>query len=69
MIIFALGFVFGAWLLQQQPVLPDVFIGLQASLILASSLYIFIKFQNAIELKKHSLKKISLLIVAAVLGF
>ena len=51
MIIFALGFVFGAWLLQQQPVLPDVFIALQAALILVASLYVFIKFQHAIELK------------------
>jgi len=63
MIIFALGFVFGAWLLQQLPVLPDVFIALQAALILASSLYVFIKFHN------KYLKKISLWIVAAVLGF
>ena len=69
MIIFALGFVFGAWLLQQQPILPNIFIALQAALILVASLYVFIKFQHAIELKKHSLKKISLLIVAAVLGF
>ena len=69
MIIFALGFVFGAWLLQQQPILPNIFIALEAALILVASLYVFIKFQHAIELKKHSLKKISLLIVAAVLGF
>ncbi len=63
MIIFALGLVVGAWLLQQQPVLPTIFIGLQAALILASSLYLFIKIQNSF------LKKISLCIVAAVLGF
>ena len=69
MIIFALGFVFGAWLLQQQPVLPDIFIVLQAALILVPSLYVFIKFQHAIAFKKCSLKKLSLLIVAAVLGF
>ena len=69
MIIFALGFVFGAWLLQQQPVLPDIFIALQAALILATSLCVFIKFHHAIEFKKRSLKTLSLLLVAAVLGF
>ena len=63
MIIFALGFVFGAWLLQQQPVLPDNFIALQAALVLALSLFVFIKFQN-----KYS-KKLSFLVVAAVMGF
>ena len=69
MIIFALGFVFGAWLLQQQPILPDIFIALQAPLILVPSLYVFIKFQHTTEFKKCSLKKLSLLIVATVLGF
>ena len=63
MIIFALGFVFGAWLLQQQPVLPDIFTALQAALVLALSLFVFIKFQN-----KYS-KKLSFLVVAAVMGF
>ena len=63
MIIFALGFVFGAWLLQQQPVLPDIFIALQAALVLASSLVVYTKFHH-----KYS-KKLSLLLVAALLGF
>ena len=63
MIIFALGFVFGAWLLQQQPVLPNIFIALQAALVLALSLVIFVKFQQ------QYLKKLSLLIAAAALGF
>jgi competence protein ComEC len=63
MIIFALGFVFGAWFLQQQPDLPDIFIALQAAWILALSLYIYYKFQH------QNLKKLTLLLVAAVLGF
>ncbi len=63
MIVAALGFVFGAWLLQQQPVLPDIFTALQAALVLALSLAVFIKFHH-----KYS-KKLSLLLVAAVLGF
>ena len=63
MVKWALGFVFGAWLLQQQPVLPDIFIALQAALVLASSLVVYTKFHH-----KYS-KKLSLLLVAAVLGF
>ena len=63
MVKWALGFVFGAWLLQQQPVLPDIFIALQAALILTTSLYVFIKFHN------KYLKLLSLLVAAAVLGF
>jgi competence protein ComEC len=63
MINLALGFVFGAWLLQQQPELPDIFIALQAALVLALSLYTFVKFQH-----KYS-KKLSFFLVAAVLGF
>ncbi len=59
MIIAALGFVFGAWLLQQQSILP----ALQASWILAPSLIIFIKF------KQVFLKKISLFVLAGLLGF
>ena len=63
MVKWALGFVLGAWLLQQQPVLPTIFIALQAALIMASSLYFFIKFPN------KYLKNLSLLLVATVLGF
>jgi competence protein ComEC len=63
MVKWALGFVLGAWLLQQQPVLPDIFTALQAALVLAISLYAFVKFHH-----KYS-KKLSLFLVAAVLGF
>ncbi|MEQ1597854.1 MAG: DNA internalization-related competence protein ComEC/Rec2 [Methylotenera sp.] len=59
MIIIALGFVFGAWLLQQQPILP----ALQAAWILAPSLIIFVKFQHKI------VKKCSLFVLAALCGF
>jgi competence protein ComEC len=63
MVKWALGFVLGAWLLQQQPVLPDIFTALQAALVLAISLYAFVKFHH-----KYS-KKLSFFLVAAVLGF
>ncbi len=59
----ALGFVFGAWLLQQQVVLPDITRALVAALILASSLVIFVQF------KHHLVKKISLFVLTALLGF
>ena len=63
MVKWALGFVLGAWLLQQQPVLPDIFTALQAALVLVLSLVVFIKFQN-----KYS-KNLSFLLAATVLGF
>jgi competence protein ComEC len=59
MIIFALGFVFGAWLLQQQVLLP----ALHTSWILAPSLVVFIQFQQ------QYLKKLSLFVLAGLLGF
>jgi competence protein ComEC len=59
MTLFALGFVFGAWLLQQQSNLP----ALQTLWILAPSLIIFIKFQHQL------LKRISLFISAVLFGF
>jgi competence protein ComEC len=59
MINLALGFVFGAWLLQQQPILP----ALQTAWILAPSLIIFIK------IRQQFFKKLSLFIVAGLLGF
>jgi competence protein ComEC len=59
MIIIALGFVYGAWLLQQQSVLP----ALHTSWILAPSLIIFIKFQHKI------VKKFSLIVFATLCGF
>jgi hypothetical protein len=51
MINLALGFVFGAWLLQQQANLPDVTHTLGAALILGCSLVVFIQF------KHHLVKK------------
>jgi competence protein ComEC len=63
MINLALGFVFGAWLLQQQPVLDINLLGLQAVWILAPSLIIFINF------KQVFVKKLSLFILASLLGF
>lgn len=59
MIIIALGFVFGAWLLQQQPILP----ALQTAWMLAPSLIIFVKFQHKI------VKKFSLIVLATLCGF
>jgi competence protein ComEC len=63
MIKCALGFVFGAWLLQQQAVLPDSIYALGAALILGCSLVVFTKSQQ------NYLKKISLFVAAALLGF
>ncbi len=71
MILAALGFVFGAWLLQQQPdlntFLPSIFIGLQAVWILVPSLAVFIYLYQS----KFSrlLKSICGLLIAALLGF
>ncbi len=59
MIIFALGFVFGAWLLQLQSNLP----AMQIAWILAPSFIIFIKFQH------KYLKILSLFVLAGLLGF
>lgn len=67
MILAALGFVFGAWLLQQQPVLPGIFIGLQAAWILVPSLAIFVYSYHS-EFPRL-LKSISGLLIAGLLGF
>jgi competence protein ComEC len=67
MILAALGFVFGAWLLQQQPALPSVFIGLQASWMLVPSLAVFIYLYQSEFCKL--LKSISKLLIAGLLGF
>jgi competence protein ComEC len=40
-VLFALSFVFGAWLLQQQPVLPSFFIGLQPPWVLVPAIAAF----------------------------
>ncbi|HSI24211.1 MAG TPA: DNA internalization-related competence protein ComEC/Rec2 [Methylotenera sp.] len=67
MILAALGFVFGAWLLQQQPVLPGIFIGLQAAWIVVPSLAVYIYLYHS-EFPRL-LKSISGLLIAALLGF
>ncbi len=67
MILAALGFVFGAWLLQQQSVLPEYFIGLQASWILAPSLAVLICFNSYQH--QMRLKNLSNLLFAGLLGF
>ncbi len=63
MVIAALGFVFGAWLLQQQASLPDIAHALAAALILGCSLIVFVKFQQ------YSFKKTSLFVAATLFGF
>jgi competence protein ComEC len=62
MIVLALGLVFGAWLLQQQAVLP----ALQTLWILVPSLLVFIKIN---QYQFDIFKKISVFIFAALLGF
>lgn len=62
MVLVALGFVFGAWWLQQQAVLP----GLEAAWILALSLVIFVKIWQS---QAIWLKRISLFVLTVVLGF
>src|SRR6187551_363476 len=72
MILAALGFVFGVWLLQQQPVLPGIFIGLQAAWILVPGLVIFIYlYGSKLYGSKFSklLKTTSVLLIAGMLGF
>ena len=75
MILAALGFVFGAWLLQQQAVLPFYAIGLQAAWILVPALAVFAiinfsQYQLCLALKKINVfKKISHFALAVLLGF
>ena len=65
MIKLALGFVFGAWLLQQQPVLPSLYWWL--AIIPA---FIFIAKSHAFLFQTAGLiKKISIFIFATLLGF
>ena len=71
MVLAALGFVFGAWLLQQQPSLtndfPSFFIGLQALWLLAPSLAVLVYFNHFQQ--KNILKNLSNLLFAGLLGF
>ena len=65
MILFALGFVLGAWCLQQQAVLPDL-IGLQGAWILACSLPVFVL---VVRSQHRWLKQVGVFLLAAMLGF
>lgn len=71
MILIELGFVVGAWLLQQQSTFisswPEFLIGLQAAWLLAPSLAVLIYFNNYQQ--KIILKKLCNLLFAALLGF
>ncbi len=67
MILTALGFVFGAWLLQQQAVLPFFAIGLQAAWMLVPTLgVIFFLVQ---KLQQKTLKNLCKFACASLLGF
>lgn len=65
MITFALGFVFGAWYLQQQVALP----ALQASLLLVPVFFILVKFQRAQFQYVAVFQKVSIFIFAVLIGF
>ena len=70
MIKFALGFVFGAWLLQQQAVLPSLYyiFALIPVLLLVIKSRSF-SFKYAILIKYKLLKIISIFLLASSLGF
>jgi len=63
MVTLALGFVFGAWLLQQQAVLPS----LQAAWILAPSLLVLIRIYPISF--KFPVQKIAIFLAATLFGF
>lgn len=65
MIISALGLVFGAWLLQQQAALPELY----WLLILAPSLFVLIKAHRDQSGFSKLVQKISVFIFAALFGF
>ena len=65
MIKLALGFVFGAWLLQQQPVLPSLYWCLA---IIPACLFV-VKSQTFLFQTASLIKKISIFTFAALLGF
>ena len=70
MILFAIGFVSGAWLLQQQAVLPSIYV---YSAILPMAFFAFRIAQSQRFLKLHALNRylqsISLFVCAILLGF
>ena len=63
MVTLALGFVFGAWLLQQQAVLPS----LHTAWILVPSLLVLIKIYPISF--KFPVQKIAIFLVATLFGF
>ncbi|MGQ0442269.1 MAG: DNA internalization-related competence protein ComEC/Rec2 [Methylophilaceae bacterium] len=65
MIIIALGFVFGAWLLQQQPVLPSLIF----ALILAPATILVLKGNQSRCRFSHIARQCNLFIFAALFGF
>ena len=65
MIILALGFVFGAWLLQQQAVLP----ALHWALLLIPSIFILVKLQHFQFVLSKLIQTISVFVVATLFGF
>ena len=74
MVLFALGFVFGAWWLQQQPVLPEFFIGLQAAwayvlLLGVPSLVVLIYAFLYFGQSQTYLRRLSNFLIASLLGF
>ncbi len=65
MIKFALGFVFGAWLLQQQAVLPSLY----WLFALIPALYLVVKSRSLSFQYANLLQKINIFVLAALLGF
>lgn len=71
MILFAIGFVSGAWLLQQQPALPSIYV-YAAILPIAFLALRATHFQSILKLKPPNIRcfqALSIVIGAAVLGF
>ena len=65
MIKFALGFVFGAWLLQQQAALPSLY----WLFALIPALYLVVKSRSLSFQYANLLQKINIFVLAALLGF
>ena len=74
MIKLALGFVFGAWLLQQQAVLPSPYYILASAFVLILALFLIVKFRSfsfkyATLIKYKLIKEISVFVFASLLGY
>ena len=65
MIKFALGFVFGAWLLQQQAALPNLY----WFLVIFPALFFVVKSRTLSFQNSAPLQKISVFVFASLLGF